>query len=113
MNVLCATASYTPPATGRRSVRAATLRAGVITVIAAGAAAGAGGAGAGSAEANAGNGRASAVTVASRIDNGWDIGPPERCAERRQRSASCSWSVILPGNPTQRKHSHMWTEFGS
>src|SRR2546421_5776825 len=64
MNVLCATASYTPPATGRRSVRAAAFAAGVITVIAAGEPPEAGAAG-----------RASAVTVASRIDNRLNIGP--------------------------------------
>src|SRR2546429_8603530 len=63
MNVLCATASYTPPATGRRSVRAAAFAAGVITVIAAGEPPEAGAAG-----------RASAGTGASRIDNRLNIG---------------------------------------
>src|SRR5438874_4220345 len=52
MNVLCATASYTPPATGRRSVRAAAWLTGVMTV-------------------NAGAGTGKARAAVSRSGRGW------------------------------------------
>src|SRR5690242_9928186 len=111
MNVVRAAGSYTPPATGRRSVRAARPVAGVMTVIA-----GARPPWAGSA-ANAGTGPAMATVTAANTDNdtrvrrastSWGIGPPPDGAGPARCPTSCSPSAILLDDPGPGKHPHFW-----